>query len=62
MAKFTRSEVMAHVANVLRERARGRRQRAAMQFTRDLLGDQCTDVKFTMGQLLKLWNTVRFPR
>ena len=62
MAKFTRSEVMAHVANVKREPNRPRRQKAAMNFTRDLLGDRCTDVKFTIQQLIKLWNKVRLPR
>jgi hypothetical protein len=58
MAKFTRSEVMAHVANVKREPNRPRRQKAAMNFTRD----RCTDVKFTIQQLIKLWNKVRLPQ
>jgi hypothetical protein len=62
MAKFIRSELIAHVANVKREPNRQRRQRAAMNFTRDLLGNSCTDVKFTIQQLVKLWNMVKLPR
>jgi len=62
MSKLTRSDVRAHITAILGERTRKGRQRVAMDFTRDLLGDQCTDPKFTMGQLLKLWNKIRFPR
>jgi hypothetical protein len=62
MAKLTRSHVRATVASILRERTRKGRQKVAMEFTRDLLGDQCTDVKFTMSQLLKIWHKVGLPR
>jgi hypothetical protein len=62
MARFTRSDVRAHVASILRERNRKSRQRVTMDFTRDLLGDSCTDVKFTIQQLVKIWNKVRLPR
>jgi hypothetical protein len=62
MAKFKQADVRAHIIAILREPTRKRRQSAAMDFTRELLGEQCTDPKFTMGQLLKLWNKIRFPR
>ena len=62
MARFTRSDVRGHVASILRERTRKARQRVAMDFTRDLLGGSCTDVKFTMRQLIKVWNKVGLSR
>jgi len=62
MTKLTRSDVRQHVRAILGERTRKGRQRVAMEFTRDLLGDSCTDVKFTIQQLVKLWNKVRLPR
>jgi len=58
MAKFSRSEIEAAVASIRRERTRKARQKVALQLAGDLLGDQCTDVKFTMRQLVKLWHKV----
>jgi hypothetical protein len=55
MAKFQRSDIDGHVRSILRERTRPARRRVALQLTRDLLSATCTDPKYAMKRLLKLW-------
>jgi len=62
LARLKRSDVEQTISSIYKARTRKARQMLAMQFTKELLSDSCTDVKFTIRQLVRLWNKVRQPQ